>query len=80
MSRIPPLGRDDAPEEARRFYDQDERAFGLVLNPTGVMAYRPSILEGARGLNRAVQKDGVLSDGLRALVYVRVASLVGCPF
>lgn len=80
MVRIKPLTREEAPEEARQFFDQDERAFGFVLNPTGVLAYRPPIQGAARALGRSVSKDGVLSDGLRALVCVRVASLVGCPF
>ena len=80
MSRIRPLPRDEAHPDAQRFYDQDERAFGLVLNPTGVMAYRPSVLAASRTLGRAVGQDGVLPPALRALVCVRVATLVGCPF
>ena len=80
MSRIRPLHRDEAPPDAQRFYDQDERAFGIVLNPTRVAAYRPPILGAYRALGRAVATDAVLPADLRALVCVRVAMLVGCPF
>jgi hypothetical protein len=80
MDRIRPLTREEAHPDARAFYDQDERAFGLVLNPTGVMAYRPPVLAAARALGRSVVKDGVLPAALRALVCVRVATLAGCPF
>ena len=80
MSRINQLHRHDAHPDAQPFHDQDERAFGQVLNPTGVMAYRPPILAAARGLGRSVAKDGVLPPGIRVLVCVRVAMLVGCPF
>lgn len=80
MSRIRPLDRDEAHPDAQRFYDQDERAFGVVLNPTRVAAYRPPILAAYRALGRAVSTDATLPDGLRALVCVRVATLVGCPF
>ena len=80
MDRLPPLSRDHAHPDAQPFYDQDERAFGLVLNPTGVLAYRPPILAAARALGRSVSKDATLPSGLRSLVCVRVASLVGCPF
>lgn len=80
MSRIDPLDRDSAHPDARPFFDQDERVYGLVLNTTRVMARRPSILAGARGLSRGVATESVLPADLRALVYMRVAMLVGCPF
>ncbi len=80
MSRIKPLERDEADPDAQPFFDQDERYFGLVLNPTRVMAYRPPILAAARSLSRSVAKEAVLPAGLRAMVCVRIAMLVGCPF
>ena len=80
MDRIRPLDRDEAHEDAHRFFDQDERAWGLVLNTTRVLAYRPPILAAMRGLNRSVATEAVLPAGLRALVCVRIAMLVGCPF
>ena len=80
MPRIRPLTREEAHPGAQRFFDQDEKHFGFVLNPTGVFAYRPPVLEAARALGRSVGKDGALTTGLRALICVRVAMLVGCPF
>jgi hypothetical protein len=80
MDRIHPLTREEAPEDAKAAYDQDMRAFGFVLNPTGVFAYRPAVLTAARQLGASVGKGGVLPPDLRTLVCVRVASLVGCPF
>jgi hypothetical protein len=80
MTRIHPLHRHEAHPDAQAFYDIDNEFFGQVLNPTGVLAYRPPILAAARGLGRSVSKDGVLPPGIRVLVCVRVAMLVGCPF
>jgi hypothetical protein len=80
MLRITPLDRANAPAEAQHFFDDDERRHGLVLNPTRVQAYRPPILAAAKGLSRSVAIDGVLPAALRALVCMRVATLVGCPF
>jgi hypothetical protein len=80
MSRIRPLSRDEAHADAQQVYDQDLRYFGLVLNPTGVMAYRPPVLVTARALSRSVARDAVLPAALRALVMTRVATQVGCPF
>ncbi len=79
-SRIKPLNRAEAHADAQPFFEQDERAFGLVLNPTRIFAYRPPILAAYRSLSRSVAKEAVLPAGLRALVCVRVAMLVGCPF
>ena len=80
MPRITPLTRESAPEEARRFFDQDVERFGFVLNPTGIFAYRPPVQRAARALGASVAQEGVLAAELRALVCVRVAMLVGCPF
>jgi hypothetical protein len=80
MSRIKPLDREEAPPDARPFYDQDERAFGLVLNPTRIFAYRPPIQAAYRALGRSVGQEATLPAGLRALICLRVATLVGCPF
>jgi alkylhydroperoxidase family enzyme len=80
MDRIRPLARDEAAPDAQAIYDRDEAAFGLVLNPTRVMAHRPPILAASKQLGRAVSTDAVLPADLRALVCVRVATLVGCPF
>lgn len=80
MDRIKPLDRDEAHPDAQPFFDRDERAFGLVLNPTRIMAYRPSVLAASKALGRAVATDATLPESLRALICVRVAMLVGCPF
>ncbi len=80
VSRIRPLERDEAHPDAREFFDQDERAYGMVLNPTRIFAHRPPIQAAARALSRSVGKDGVVPAGLRALICMRIAALVGCPF
>ena len=80
MDRIRPLARDEAQSDAQPFYDRDEAAFGLVLNPTRVMAHRPPILAASKQLGRSVAVDPTLPADLCALVCVRVAALVGCPF
>lgn len=80
MSRIRPVPRDEAPPDVQRLYDAQVERFGFVLNPTQVWAHRPSILLASQRLYRAVEADGVLSPALRALICVRVATAVGCPF
>ncbi len=80
MQRIRPLQQHEAHEDIRSAYDRDMKYFGQILNPTGVLAYRPQVLTAARALGASVSQGGVLEPALRTLVCVRVASLVGCPF
>jgi alkylhydroperoxidase family enzyme len=80
MSRLEPLDREQAGAEAQPFFDQDEHLHGLVLNTTRILAYRPPVLAAARGLSRSVAREASLPADLRALICVRVATLVGCPF
>ena len=80
MSRIPPLDQDSASPEARPFFEADLETFGQVLNTTQIAAYRPGIAAAAKRMGQAVSAAGLISDQLRFLLNVRVASLVGCPF
>jgi hypothetical protein len=80
MERIRPLDRDEAREDVRRYYDAEMDRFGMVLNPTRVFAHSPEILRGSKALNTAVNKAGRIPEALKALLCVRVATIVGCPF
>jgi alkylhydroperoxidase family enzyme len=61
-------------------FEKERELFGDLLNPTKVMAHCPPILRTAQALGAAIEKSGQLPPGLLPLVYLRVASLNGCPF
>jgi alkylhydroperoxidase family enzyme len=44
------------------------------------MAHCPPILAAAKALGAAIEQSGRLPKGLLPLVYLRVASINGCPF
>jgi alkylhydroperoxidase family enzyme len=44
------------------------------------MAHCPPILVAAKALGAAIEQSGQLPKGLLPLVYLRVASINGCPF
>ena len=50
------------------------------LNPTKVMAHCPPILRAAKLLGASIAQSGQLPQALLSLVYVRVATINGCPF
>ena len=61
-------------------YARERELFGFVLNPTKVQAHTPGIMKAAKQLSLAVDRSGLVSKELLALVNVRVALINGCPF
>ena len=61
-------------------FDKEVELFGHVLNPTKVMAHCPPILRAAKLLGASIEQSGQLPKTLPPLVYLRVASINGCPF
>lgn len=80
MARIRPLTKDEVGPELRPVLEAGERWLGQPPIGTGIQAYAPAILEASRTLGAAPAKSGLLSAELRALVCLRTAELVGCPF
>ncbi len=80
MARIRPLTKDEVPEELRAILAAGERWLGQVPISTGIQARTPAILEASRMLSAAPDKSGLLPAQLRALVCLRAAEMVGCPF
>jgi hypothetical protein len=80
MSRIPPLEPRQAPWTARPLLAMARRMFGKNLTPLGVQARRPGILWFANLFGLAIQKSGLVSARLHALVNLRTAQTIGCPF
>ena len=64
----------------REAFATERERFGFVLNTTKIQAHTPGIMRAAKQLSSAVEKSGLLSPPLRALVYLRVALINGCPF
>ena len=61
-------------------FAKEVESFGFLLNTTKVQAHTPGIMKAAKQLSAAVEKSGLLSRELLALVYLRVALINGCPF
>ncbi len=80
MARIRALTREEAPVDVRSLYDANMKAFGQIMNTTGVWAYRPTIQLGVKALADGIQQSGLISDKLRCLLNVRIAGQVGCGF
>ena len=73
---------DDAGQDGtlREIFDKERAAFGDLLNPTKVLAHCPPILRAAKLLGASIEQSGKLPKSLLPIVYLRVATLNGCPF
>ena len=80
MPRLRPLGKDEALAEVRPILEAAERTFGVPSVSSGIQADCPPILEASRALGAAPARSGKLTALIRALVQLRAAQLVGCPF
>jgi len=61
-------------------FAKDRQLFGRPLNPTKVYAHRPPVLKAMRDMAQAIERGGLIEPQLRALVYLKVALINGCPF
>lgn len=61
-------------------FEKEQEIFGHLLNPTKVMAHCPPVLRAAKLLGASIEQSGQLPKSLPPLIYLRVATLNGCPF
>ena len=80
MPRVREIETDGGDPVLRETFAKEREVFGRLLNTTKVYAHCPPILKAAKQLSAAVERSGLLDPQLRALVYLRVALLNGCPF
>ena len=78
--RVEGLEEKDAPLLARPAYWVTKRMFGKVLTPIKVQARRPGIMWLGNLLGLAVEKSGKVERRVHALVQLRAAQVVECPF
>jgi alkylhydroperoxidase family enzyme len=80
MPRVREIEDDGGDPTLAEVFRRQREMFGDLLNPTKVMAHCPSILRAAGALGAAIEQSGQLPKDLLPLVYLRVATLNGCPF
>lgn len=80
MPRVSEITADGGDPILSREFAQERKIFGDVLNPTRVLAHCPPILQAAKRLYASFEESALLPAPLLALVYVRVATINGCPF
>lgn len=80
MARIKGVTKEEAPQEVRAVFEEQEKRYGFVSNTARVYALRPTIQQGVQALAQGIQASGLIDAALRHLVCVKTANINGCPF
>jgi len=80
MLRIRGIANDEASEETRKIFEEQEKQYGSVLNTAKVYGLRPTIQKGVQALQAGILESGLISADLRHLLCMKAASINGCPY
>jgi hypothetical protein len=80
MARIEGVSNQRASLFARFVFLMSRRRLGKVIAPLRIKAHHPRLLRGYAHMELAQQTASTIPMSLKALVDVRVARLIGCPF
>ena len=80
MPRVSEIEEDGGDPILKASFDRQREMYGGLLNPAKVMAHCPPILRAAKLLGQSIEQSGQLPKSLPPLIYLRVASINGCPF
>lgn len=80
MARVREVRKDEASEEVRAIFEEQEKRYGFVSNTAKIYALRPTIQKGVQALADGIRASGLIEPELRHLVCVKAASINGCPF
>jgi hypothetical protein len=80
MLRIKGVTKDEAPEDVRKVFEEQEKQYGSILNTAKVYGLRPTIQKGVQALQQGIVSSGLISGDLRHILCMKAASINGCPY
>ena len=80
MLRIKGITKEQAPDDVRKIFEEQEKQYGSVLNTAVVYGLRPTIQKGVQALQAGILASGLISGELRHLLCMKAASINGCPY
>jgi len=80
MLRIKGVTQENASEETRRIFEEQEKQYGAILNTARVYGLRPTIQKGVQALQAGILASGLIGADLRHLLCMKAASINGCPY
>jgi len=80
MMRIKGIGKEEASEDTRKIFEEQEKQYGYILNTAKVYGLRPTIQKGVQALQAGIIESGLIAADLRHLLCMKAASINGCPY
>lgn len=80
MARIEGVGQAQANLFTRWFYGMVRRRIGRVPEPLRITAHQPRLLAGLGGMELAQEAVHSVDSVVKALVQIKAAMMIGCPF
>jgi hypothetical protein len=80
MLRIKGISKEEASEDLRQLFEEQEKQYGSILNTARVYGLRPTIRKGVQALQQGIEASGLISAELRHLLCMKAASINGCPY
>ncbi|HLW53776.1 MAG TPA: carboxymuconolactone decarboxylase family protein [Candidatus Angelobacter sp.] len=80
MARLKALSEENASSEVRAVYDRVKARFGMLVEPVSVTAAHPEIFDAFIAYEVSLRSATRVSAKLKELAYLKVATIVGCPF
>ena len=80
MPRIQGLEKADGSLFVRLAYWLTRRKLGRVIMPVKIVAHHPRLLRAYAHMELGQEAANSVDARLKALVHVKVAMLIGCPF
>lgn len=80
MARIEGVKPEEAGPFTKFAYFMSKRRLGRVITPIAITAHHPRLLRAYAHMELGQEAANTLPAQLKALVQVKVAMMVGCPF
>jgi hypothetical protein len=80
MLRIKGITKEEASEDTRKIFEEQEKQYGYILNTAQVYGLRPTIQKGVQALQAGIIESGLIGADLRHLLCMKAASINGCPY
>jgi len=80
MARIQGVEREQAGLLVRFMYWMTKRKVGRVVTPVKILAHHPGLLRAQAAMEMGQMGARSAPSALKALVQIKVAMLIGCPF
>jgi hypothetical protein len=80
MLRIKGISKEEASEDTRKIFEEQEKQYGSTLNTAKVYGLRPTIQKGVQALQAGILASGLIGADLRHILCMKAASINGCPY